>query len=80
MLARIEISAYIADNSFICVKKRYFGICTKVFFTIYRVIYVIVLLHDNATTLRVLTCPLIIVYFCYLMNMVCFNVLFLFCI
>ena len=56
MLAWIEIMVSIAYNSVISVKKWYFSICTKGFFTIYRVTYVMLLLHDNASTLRGLTC------------------------
>ena len=50
-------------------KKSYFSICTKGFFTIYRVTYVMLLLHDNASTLRGLTCLILcLIYIAVLRN------------
>ena len=55
-----------ADNSFISVKKDTLVFVPKDFllFIIYRITYVIALLHDNATTLRGLTCLILCLIYC----------------
>ena len=54
-------------------KKWYFSICTKGFFTIYRVTYVM-LLHDNASTLRGLTCLILWLMYCKFQEIIVYKI------